>query len=75
MPKNAEVLIPSFSHPATLLAVLNANLKPVFVDVNLFNYQVDELIFENSITKNTRVLLPVSWGGIPINMKKIVNLA
>ncbi len=75
LPKNAEVLIPSFSHPATLLSVLNANLKPVFVDVNLFNYQVDELIFENSITKNTRVLLPVSWGGIPINMKKIVNLA
>jgi len=55
-----RVLIPSFTHMATIRAVLNAGLTPVFVDVNLDTYNMDC----NNV--NAPAMMPVSWAGQPL---------
>jgi len=56
-----EVVVPAFGHPATVRAITNARCKPVFVDVDLeeFNIRVDKC------PDNTQTIIPVSWGGNP----------
>lgn len=69
-----EVIVPDFTHPATADMVRWIGAKPVLVDVNLFSYNVDPDEIEKAITKKTRCITPVSWGGNPVNMKPLNEL-
>lgn len=66
-----EVIVPDFTHPATADIVRWIGAKPVLVDVNLFSYNVDPDEIEKAITEKTRCIVPVSWGGNPLNMKPL----
>ena len=35
LPKNSEVIIPAMTYCSTAFAVINANLKPILVDIDL----------------------------------------
>jgi perosamine synthetase len=70
-----EVLLPAFTHPATLLAVLNVGLTPVLVDVDPITFNTNAELLEKGISQKTKVLIPVSWGGYPIDIVPIMNLA
>ena len=69
-----EVIVPDFTHPATAQAVMWAGAEPVLVDVDLYTYNVDIGKLEDAITERTKCIIPVSWGGNPINMKPIRKL-
>jgi len=69
-----EVIVPDFTHPATANIVRWIGAKPVLVDVDLFSYNVDPDEIEKSITEKTRCIMPVSWGGNPLNMKPLNEL-
>jgi dTDP-4-amino-4,6-dideoxygalactose transaminase len=62
-----EVVVPDFTHPATGNMVRWVGATPVLVDVDLFSYNVDPEEVEKAVTKNTRCILPVSWGGNPLD--------
>jgi perosamine synthetase len=70
-----EVILPAFTHPATLLAVMNVGATPVLVDVDRSSFNTNSEFLEQGITKRTKVLMPVSWGGYPIDMNPIMALA
>lgn len=69
-----EVIIPDFTHPATADAVIALGAKPVLVDVDLSSYNMDLTEAEKAVTRDTRVVLPVSWGGFPLDSKRLKKL-
>ena len=70
-----EIIIPSFTFIATLLAVIHSGAKPVLADVNPDNCVLDADSINRSITLKTKVILPVHLYGYPCNMKEIKEMA
>jgi len=64
-----EVIVPDFTHPATGNVVRWIGAKPTLVDVDLHSYNVDVEEVKKAITKKTRCVMPISWGGNPLNFK------
>lgn len=60
---------------ATANMLLAVGAKPVFCDIRLDNYNIDETKIEKLITPKTKVLIPVHFGGHPCNMNKIMSIA
>lgn len=73
--KNDEVLVPLFTCTATNIPLLYIGAKIVFVDIdkNTLNICVKDL--EKKITRNTKAIVVVHYGGIPCDMDKIIFLA
>jgi dTDP-4-amino-4,6-dideoxygalactose transaminase len=69
-----EVIVPDFTHPATGNIVKWIGAEPILVDVDLFSYNIDSAEIEKAITKRTKCIVPVSWGGNPLNMKPLNEL-
>jgi len=72
--KNKEVILPSLSFVATAHAVTYNGGKPIFADVEPDTLCIDPSAVKKSITKKTRVILPVHFAGIPCNLREIKNL-
>jgi len=69
-----DVIVPDFTHPATGNVVQWIGARPVLVDVNLFTYNIDPEEVEKAITRKTRCIMPVSWGGNPLNTQPLNEL-
>jgi len=72
--KNREVIVPSLSFASTALAVIYNGGIPVFVDIDPTNLCLDLSVVKKSITKKTKAILPVHFGGMPCNLKTISDL-
>ncbi len=70
-----EVVVPAQTHVATAHAVEFCRAKPVFVDAEnqTGNINIDKI--ENIITDRTRALSVVHYLGMPVNMKRIMEIA
>lgn len=51
-----EIIVPSLTWISDIVSVINNNLKPVFVDINLKNLSMDETDVKKKITKNTKAV-------------------
>ncbi len=69
--KNDEVLMPATTHVATANAIEATGAKPIFVDVNIQdgNINLDEA--KKKITKNTRGIVVVHYLGFPVDIEKL----
>lgn len=72
--KNKEVILPSLSFVSTANAIIYNGGIPVFVDVDPKTLCIDPQMIKKSITKKTRVILPVHLGGMPCNLDEISSL-
>lgn len=70
-----EVIVPALSFVATGNAVLQAGLKPVFVDVEKATLNIDPKLIEKAITKKTKAIMPVHLMGKPARMDEINGIA
>ena len=70
-----EVIIPALTFIATGNAVLQAGLKPVFVDIRRETLNIDPEKIEAAITPKTRAIMPVHLMGKPADMDTILALA
>ena len=70
-----EVLVPSNTYIATILAILHNGLVPVPVEPDLRTYNMDPAKIEERITPRTRALLPVHLYGKICDMNAIMSLA
>ncbi|HID96065.1 MAG TPA: DegT/DnrJ/EryC1/StrS family aminotransferase [Candidatus Latescibacteria bacterium] len=70
-----EVIIPSYTFVATATAVLKANAVPVFVDIEPETFNIDPDKIEEAITDRTRAIIPVHFGGLPVDMDEITAIA
>ena len=51
-----EIIVPSLTWISDIVAVINNNLKPVFVDINLDNLSMNEEEIYKKINKNTKAV-------------------
>jgi len=70
-----EVIIPDFTMIASAFSVCYTGAKPVFVDVDKDNWNIDINQIEKKITPKTKAIMPVSIFGHPCEMDKINGLA
>jgi dTDP-4-amino-4,6-dideoxygalactose transaminase len=73
--KGDEVIVPSNTYIATVLAVSFVGAKPVFVEPNLYSYNLNPDLLEGAITKNTKAIMPVHLYGQACEMDKIMEIA
>lgn len=70
-----EVITTPFTFISTTHAIVNNNLKPVFCDIKMDDYNIDEEKIESLINENTCAIVPVHVYGYPCNVKRIEEIA
>lgn len=70
-----EVILPSNTFIASVLAVTYAGAKPVFVEPNASTYNIDPSLLAEAITPATRAIMPVHLYGQPADMDPIMEVA
>ena len=70
-----EVITTPMTFAATLNTIVLAGGKPVLVDVEPGTYNMDVTRIEKAITKRTRAIMPVHFGGLPVDMDPLYDLA
>jgi UDP-2-acetamido-2-deoxy-ribo-hexuluronate aminotransferase len=70
-----EVLVPSFTYVATAEVIGLLGLVPVLVDVDLETFNIDVDVARQSITPNTKAIVPVHLYGQCAPMQEILQLA
>jgi len=70
MQKGDEVIVPSNTYIASVLAISDNDLVPVFVEKNLETYNLDSTLIEKAITSKTKAILTVHlYGQISIDQQ------
>ena len=75
MKNGDEVLVPSNTYIASILAVSKAGLNPVLVEPDINTFLIDENLIEQKINSKTKAILPVHLYGRLCNMDAINNIA
>jgi len=73
--KNDEVILPSFTFLATILAVVHAGARPVLTDVSPETYVIEPNSIYPYINSKTKVIIPVHIYGYPCEMMEIGEIA
>lgn len=73
--KGDEVIVSSQTHVATAHAIELNGAKPIFIDSNNFDGNIDVNLIEKKITKKTKAISVVHYLGVPADMKKIKMIA
>jgi len=75
IPAGSEVIIPPYTFFSTASAVIEANLVPVFADIDLATYNLDPQALEAAITPRTKAVIPVHFAGQVADMDSINAIA
>ena len=70
-----EVIVPSNTYIASILAISENNLVPILIEPNISTYLIDVSKIEEKITLKTRVIMPVHLYGQICEMDKINEIA
>ncbi len=70
-----EVIVPSNTYIASILAITANNLRPVLVEPDIATYNIDPSKIEAAITSRTKVILPVHLYGQLAAMPQIMVIA
>lgn len=70
-----EVIVPSNTYIASILAITANNLTPVLVEPDIDTYNIDPIKIREAITAKTKVLLPVHLYGQLAEMPEIMQIA
>ena len=75
LPDKSEVIVPSNTYIASILAILHAGLTPILVEPNIATYNIDPLLIEEKITPRTSAILVVHLYGKLCQMDAIGAIA
>ena len=70
-----EVIVPAFTYVATAEVIALLNLKPVMVDVNIDDFNIDPGTLEAALTPMTKAIVPVHLYGQSADMETIMTFA
>jgi dTDP-4-amino-4,6-dideoxygalactose transaminase len=70
-----EVITTPFTFIATAGAIVNVGAKPVFVDINYDDFNINIDLIEEKITSRTKAIIPVHLFGKQVEMNKLMELA
>lgn len=63
MQKGDEIIVPANTFIATILAITDTGLTPVFIEPSIDTYQIDDTLIEDAITEKTKAILLVHLYG------------
>jgi dTDP-4-amino-4,6-dideoxygalactose transaminase len=66
-----EVILPAYTYAATANVIVHCGATPVFVDINADDFNISIAEIEKAITTNTKVIMPVDFGGWPCDYDAI----
>lgn len=69
-----EVIVPSFTFPATVSVIVHCGATPVFADIRKKDFCMDQKSFEKVLTKKTKAVIPVHYGGNRSEIKASVPI-
>ena len=72
--KNDEVIIPNFTIISNVLAVIRQKAKPVFLDCNIHDWNIDYEELKKKISKKTKAIIVTHIYSFSNRMEKIVRL-
>lgn len=70
-----EVILPAMTFASTANAVIQAGVRPVFVDCRRDTLNIEPEEIKRKITRRTKAIIPVHFAGRPANMDEIMKLA
>lgn len=70
-----EVIVPSNTYIATVLAISYVGATPVLVEPDIATYNIDPGLIEDAVTPRTRAIMPVHLYGLPCDMDRIMDIA
>ncbi|RZD48708.1 MAG: UDP-4-amino-4,6-dideoxy-N-acetyl-beta-L-altrosamine transaminase [Thaumarchaeota archaeon] len=70
-----EVIVPTFTFAATANAVIYCGAKPILTDVDSKTFNIDPISIKNKITKRTKAIIPVHYGGQSCDMDVITTIS
>lgn len=73
--KGDDVLVPSLTFVSTAHVVLHVGARPVFVDVDEETLCMDPGDLEKKVTKKSKAVIPVHYGGHPADLDEIHQIA
>ena len=73
--KGDEVIVPDFTFNASASSVAFTEAKPVFVDIDEGNLNIDVEKIEDAITEKTKAIMPVHIYGQAADMDPVIKLA
>lgn len=73
--KGDEVIVPSNTYIATVLAISFVGAQPVFVEPDIATYNIDHNLIEQAITSRTKAIMPVHLYGQCCAMESIMQIA
>ena len=72
--KGDEVISVAAGFPTTVNPIIQFGAIPVFIDVKIPTYNIDENLIEEAITKKTKAIMLAHTLGNPFNIKKIKDI-
>lgn len=75
MESGDEVIVPSNTYIASILAISESGLIPVLVEPDLNNFNLDPKLIEQAITSKTRAILTVHLYGQVTSMDEILSIS
>lgn len=73
--KGDVVIVPSFTFIATANAPRFVGANPVFADIEKETFGLDPASVEEKITKKTKAIMPVHYGGCPCKIRELREIA
>lgn len=74
-PQGSEVIVPSNTYIATILAIYHNGLVPVLVEPDINTYNIDPLKIEEAVTEKTRAIIVVHLYGKSCDMESVLSIA
>jgi len=72
--KGDEIITSPYTFISTINTLYQLNLRIVFADINLDDFNIDYDELKKKISKKTKCILITHYGGIPCNRNKIIKL-
>ena len=70
-----EVIVPANTYIATILSIIQADLKPILCEPCIHSCNIDCARIEELITERTRAIMPVHLYGLVADMDEIISIA
>ncbi len=70
-----EIVTPPITFLSTVNAASFLRAHPIFTDIEKDTGNIDPDLIEEAITKKTKAIIPVDYGGHPVDLEKISEIA
>jgi dTDP-4-amino-4,6-dideoxygalactose transaminase len=74
-PPNSEIIVPSNTYIATILAIVQNGFKPILVEPDLATYNLDPSKIEERISPKTKAIIVVHLYGKVCDMESILKIS